>query len=71
MRNNIIILSVLIFNFSYSQIYEVGFTIGKSNFIGDVGKDKYISFNKSFDLVEIFDVGHIQIHIILNQSLFI
>ncbi len=43
MRNNIIILSVLIFNFSYSQIYEVGFTIGKSNFIGDVGNTTFIN----------------------------
>ena len=39
----ILIISVLCFNFSYSQIYEVGIFIGGSNMIGDVGATKYIS----------------------------
>lgn len=42
MRNIIIILFILISNFSYSQIYEVGFIIGKSNFIGDIGNTSFI-----------------------------
>ncbi len=42
----IIIMSVLCFNFSYSQIYEVGIFIGGSNFIGDVGATNYISPNQ-------------------------
>lgn len=42
----IIIMSVLYYNFSYSQIYEVGVFIGGSNFIGDVGATNYISPNK-------------------------
>ena len=38
-------LFILIFSFqfSYSQIYEVGFFLGKSNFIGDVGNTKFIN----------------------------
>jgi len=39
----IIIISVLCFNFSYSQIYEVGLFVGGSNMIGDVGSTNYIS----------------------------
>lgn len=39
----IIAVSVLCFNFSHSQIYEVGLFIGGSNFIGDVGATNYIS----------------------------
>ena len=42
----IIVISVLCFNFSYSQIYEVGVFIGGSNFIGDVGATNYISPNQ-------------------------
>lgn len=42
----IIIMSVLCFNFSYSQIYEVGIFIGGSNFIGDVGATNYIAPNQ-------------------------
>ena len=42
----IIIMSVLCYNFSYSQIYEVGVFIGGSNFIGDVGATNYISPNQ-------------------------
>ena len=45
-RITIIIMSVLCFNFSYSQIYEVGVFIGGSNFIGDVGATNYISPNQ-------------------------
>ena len=43
----IIVISVLCFNFSYSQIYEVGVFIGGSNFIGDVGATNYISPNQA------------------------
>jgi len=39
-------MSVLCYNFSYSQIYEVGVFIGGSNFIGDVGATNYISPNQ-------------------------
>ena len=39
-------MSVLCYNFSYSQIYEAGVFIGGSNFIGDVGATNYISPNQ-------------------------
>ena len=39
----IVIMSVLCYNLSYSQIYEVGVFVGGSNFIGDVGATNYIS----------------------------
>jgi hypothetical protein len=42
----IIIMSVLCYNLSYSQIYEVGVFFGGSNFIGDVGATNYISPNQ-------------------------
>jgi hypothetical protein len=40
-------MSVLCYNFSYSQIYEVGVFVGGSNFIGDVGATNYISPNQA------------------------
>ena len=45
------IISVLITKTSFSQIYEVGFSYGKSNFIGDVGNTKFINPNN--DLIGI------------------
>ncbi len=39
-------MSVLCYNFSFSQIYEVGVFIGGSNIIGDVGATNYISPNQ-------------------------
>ncbi|MDO5979475.1 DUF6089 family protein [Flavivirga spongiicola] len=42
----IVILSILSIHFSYSQINEVGFFVGGSNFIGDVGATDYISPNQ-------------------------
>jgi len=42
----IIIMSVLCYNLSSSQIYEVGVFFGGSNFIGDVGATNYISPNQ-------------------------
>ena len=39
-------MSVLCYNFSYSQIYEVGVFLGGSNLIGDVGATNYISPNQ-------------------------
>ena len=44
-RNLILLILMLIFNcrYSSSQIYEVGFFLGKSNFIGDVGETRFIN----------------------------
>lgn len=39
----LILFSVCFFQKAQSQIYEVGFFLGGSNFIGDVGSTKYIS----------------------------
>lgn len=41
----LILLSVCFVQTSQSQIYEVGFFLGSSNFIGDVGSTKYIAPN--------------------------
>lgn len=41
----ILILSILSFQFSHSQINEIGVFAGGSNFIGDVGATNYISPN--------------------------
>ena len=40
---------IIIFNYQLcnSQIYEIGGTIGGSNFIGDVGNTKFINPNES------------------------
>jgi len=43
----IFIMSVICFQVSYSQIYEIGIFAGGSNFIGDVGATNYISPNQS------------------------
>ena len=42
----ILILSILTFQLSYSQINELGVFLGGSNFIGDVGATDYISPNQ-------------------------
>lgn len=42
----ILIISILNINFGNSQINEVGFFVGGSNFIGDVGDTHYISPNQ-------------------------
>ncbi|MGE5942954.1 MAG: DUF6089 family protein [Flavobacteriales bacterium] len=42
----IIIISILTFQYSHSQINELGVYAGGSNFIGDVGATNYISPNK-------------------------
>ena len=42
----IIVISLFGFNFSNSQIHEVGLFLGGSNFIGDVGATDYISPNQ-------------------------
>ena len=44
-KNLILLIFMLIFNcrYSSSQIYEVGFFLGKSNFIGDVGETRFIN----------------------------
>lgn len=42
----LIIFSVCFVSNIQAQIYEVGFFLGNSNFIGDVGKTKYIAPNK-------------------------
>ena len=39
----LILFSVCFFQKAHSQIYEVGFFLGGSNFIGDVGSTKYIA----------------------------
>ncbi|WP_274475036.1 type IX secretion system protein PorG [Mangrovimonas aestuarii] len=39
----ILLISILSFQFSYSQIYELGGFIGGSNFIGDVGATNFIA----------------------------
>ena len=41
----VLILSILTFQFSHSQINEIGIFVGGSNFIGDVGATDYISPN--------------------------
>lgn len=41
----LILFSVCFVQISQSQIYEVGFFLGSSNFIGDVGSTKYIAPN--------------------------
>ena len=42
-----ILFLVLFTQVSFSQIYEVGFTFGKSNFIGDVGSTTFINPNEN------------------------
>ncbi len=42
----LLIFSVCFIQNIQSQIYEVGFLLGNSNFIGDVGSTKYIAPNK-------------------------
>ncbi|AXT18952.1 hypothetical protein D7030_15050 [Flavobacteriaceae bacterium AU392] len=42
----VLIMSVLSYQISYSQIYEVGVFLGGSNFIGDVGRTNFISPNQ-------------------------
>ena len=41
----ILILSIITFQLSHSQINEIGVFVGGSNFIGDVGATDYISPN--------------------------
>ena len=43
LKNIIIILFLGITSFSYSQIYEVGVSAGKSIFIGDIGETNFIN----------------------------
>lgn len=43
LKNIIIILFLGITNFSHSQIYEIGYITGKSNFIGDIGETKFVN----------------------------
>ena len=42
-----ILFFILFTHVSFSQIYEVGFTFGKSNFIGDVGSTTFINPNEN------------------------
>lgn len=42
----VLILSILSFQISHSQINEIGVFVGGSNFIGDVGSTNYISPNQ-------------------------
>ena len=42
----VLILSILAFHLSHSQINEIGVFLGGSNFIGDVGATEYISPNQ-------------------------
>lgn len=42
----VLLLSILAFQFSHSQINEIGVFVGGSNFIGDVGATNYISPNQ-------------------------
>jgi len=42
----VLILSILSFHLSHSQINEIGVFVGGSNFIGDVGATNYISPNQ-------------------------
>ncbi len=40
------ILFICVINISFGQIYEIGFFIGGSNYVGDVGSTNYIKPNK-------------------------
>lgn len=42
----IVLISMIVFNHSTAQIYEVGVFLGGSNFIGDVGSTAYIAPNE-------------------------
>ena len=44
----LIIVFLLTTQVSFTQIYEVGLSLGGSNFIGDVGKTSFISPNEIF-----------------------
>ena len=45
----LIIVFLLTTQVSFTQIYEVGLSLGGSNFIGDVGKASFISPNEIFN----------------------